>query len=282
MLATCLRVLRAVHEEFFQGTGGDAGGGAAGAEGEGAGAAGPACNGGGGGGAAGAGAAERRAPTKRRRLRGGSDGGPDGPGGGGGGGGGGAAAALDPSALRGRDVRTCLADARARVLRGCCVAFSRCWPQYVSPFDQPLWALAEGLGADCSTHYSAGRTTHVVAAPDRGGELPLTDKVQAARRDGVHVVHYDWLLASKFRWARRRGTTKLNWGPLRLAASAAAAAAAAVWEGVWHRADEAGYEMPAYVQSGRAAGAKARGFSWQPAGGERDARIAAQAAGRAG
>jgi hypothetical protein len=155
--------------------------------------------------------------------------------------------------LRGRDVRACLADARARVLRGCCVCFSRCWPQHVTPFEQPLWVLAESLGADCSTRYTPGRTSHVVAAPDRGGELPLTDKVQAARRDGVAVVHYDWLLASKFSWGR---------------------------------ADEGSYQMPAYTASGRAAGARARGFSWRAAGGAsdaaRDAAIAMGAAGRAG
>jgi hypothetical protein len=64
------------------------------------------------------------------------------------------------------------------------------------------------------------------------------------------VVHYDWLLASKFKWAR---------------------------------ADEASFEMPAYVRSGRAAGAKARGFSGAASASEaeRDARIAKQAAGRA-
>jgi hypothetical protein len=40
--------------------------------------------------------------------------------------------------------------------------------------------------------------------------------------------------------------------------------------------------MPEYVRSGRAAGAKARGFSWRAAaGGAGDAETAARAAGRA-
>jgi hypothetical protein len=200
MLATCLRVLREVHAEFFAGAEGSSGGGGGG----GGGGVGPA-NGSGG---------SLRAPTKRRRLREGEGGasgrsGSEGPGGGGGTRVGGAPTAavapppLDPDALRGRDVRACLADARARVLRGCCVCFSRCWPQHLSSFEQPLWVMAEGLGADCSTRYAPGRTTHVVAAPDRSGELPLTDKVQAARRDSVAVVHYDWVVASKFRCGAR-------------------------------------------------------------------------------
>jgi hypothetical protein len=188
MLATCLRVLREVHSEFFA----DKGGGG-GKSGEGGGS--EAAGGDGGNGvdatsSAATGAVAgglKKAPTKRRRLKE-----PDGSGQSGSEGlahSSSAATAsnsaptlapapLDPAALKSRDVRTCLADARAHVLRGCTVCFSRCWPQFLTPFEQPLWVLAEGLGASCSTQYTAGRTTHVVAAPDRGGDLPLTDKVR--------------------------------------------------------------------------------------------------------
>ena len=41
--------------------------------------------------------------------------------------------------------------------------FSRCWPQESNPFVQPLWLLAERLGADCSTQYNISTTTHVIA-----------------------------------------------------------------------------------------------------------------------
>ncbi|KAI8465466.1 MAG: hypothetical protein J3K34DRAFT_487621 [Monoraphidium minutum] len=143
MLATCLRVLRGVHEEFFAGTGGGGGGGGGEDGGGGGGEGGGDGNGGGGGGAL-------KAPTKRRRA--------------------------------------------------------------VSPFEQPLWVLAEALGADCSTRYAAGRTTHVV---------------QAARRDGVCVVHYDWLLASKFRAAAppARAARGFSWRPSDRDAAIARAAA---------------------------------------------------------
>ena len=274
-LATCLRLLKEAHAEFFRGSGGDgdagdgAGDGGGGDEGldaaDGAAAA------------AAAAPATKRAPTKRRRLReGGEPGGggtvsgaasgrsgSEGPAGPADSAGPAAAAApaapavlprprVDLAALKGRDVRACLADVRARALRGCRVVFSRCWPQQAAPFSQPLWALAEALGADCSTRYVPGRTTHVVAAPDRAGELPLTDKVAAARRDGARVVHYDWLVACKAAWAR---------------------------------ADEAAFEMPGYVRAG--GGVRARGAGAGGGGGggggdaERDARIALRAAGRA-
>lgn len=385
MLATCLRVLTEVHAEFFAGTGAE----------DSVAAPAPAASASGASGGAEGGAL--KASTKRRRVRGGGAGGngdgrsgSEGPGGGAAGAAAGASAArlVDPSALRGRDVRTCLADARARVLRGACVCFSRCWPQSFSAFDQPLWVLAESLGADCSTHYVPGRTTHVVAAPDRTGELPLTDKVGRAFAGDVVQLRARtsacsgrgagaqaraplrrsaaacgpqlcvesrperlWRALRARRRCRPRGGTACTWctttgwwrqssgGALTLRALTtlgrpcchvrlfrdssagsqklggtparrrawrarrAERSSSLPWRGYpqrraarirafpplpvpnpprWKRTDEAVYEMPAYSQSGRAAGAKARGFSWQPAAAESDAAIARRAAGRAG
>eukprot|EP00775_Hariotina_reticulata_P004483 gene4483-4737_t len=53
--------------------------------------------------------------------------------------------------------------------------------------------------------FQPGVATHMVVAPDRGDSstLPLTDKVQAAQRAGVPIVHPDWLIACKFSWSKQ-------------------------------------------------------------------------------
>lgn len=77
--------------------------------------------------------------------------------------------------LEERDVRQLLSEERSRVLRGCRLAFSRCWPRdQAAYYEHPLWRLAEALGADCSSVYQPERTTHLVAAH------PGTDKVRAS------------------------------------------------------------------------------------------------------
>ncbi len=58
--------------------------------------------------------------------------------------------------------------------QGCRLLFSRCWAQDKDPRREPLWQLAESLGATCQAEYDPGTTTHVVAAA--GG----TAKVGAA------------------------------------------------------------------------------------------------------
>jgi hypothetical protein len=66
--------------------------------------------------------------------------------------------------LEARDVRLVLADVRAQVLRGCRLVFSHCWPRDQPAYNQPLWRLAEALGAECSSVYTPDRTTHLVAS----------------------------------------------------------------------------------------------------------------------
>ncbi|EFJ47947.1 hypothetical protein VOLCADRAFT_91454 [Volvox carteri f. nagariensis] len=76
----------------------------------------------------------------------------------------------DPSLppLERRDVRDILSEQRREILQlmpqGCCITFSRCWPQDRNPLREPLWQLAMSLGANCLTTYDPGVTTHVVAA----------------------------------------------------------------------------------------------------------------------
>ncbi|KAG2454620.1 hypothetical protein HYH02_000461 [Chlamydomonas schloesseri] len=104
----------------------------------------------------------------------------------------------DPSLppLDERDVRDILAEQKARILKGVHVTFSRCWAQDKDPKREPLWQLAEGLGADCLKDYDPVITTHVVAAA--GG----TAKVHQARGDGKAVVTPAWLQGCAFRWER--------------------------------------------------------------------------------
>lgn len=52
----------------------------------------------------------------------------------------------------------------SRPLQGVCITFSRCWPQDRNPRHEPLWQLAEALGATCLTAFDPRLTTHVVAA----------------------------------------------------------------------------------------------------------------------
>eukprot|EP00198_Chlamydomonas_reinhardtii_P010452 XP_001699789.1 predicted protein [Chlamydomonas reinhardtii] len=63
-----------------------------------------------------------------------------------------------------RDVRDVLAEQKARILTGVHITFSRCWAQDKDPRKEPLWQLAEGLGATCLPAYDPAVTTHVVAA----------------------------------------------------------------------------------------------------------------------
>ncbi|PNW86958.1 hypothetical protein CHLRE_02g102950v5 [Chlamydomonas reinhardtii] len=95
-----------------------------------------------------------------------------------------------------RDVRDVLAEQKARILTGVHITFSRCWAQDKDPRKEPLWQLAEGLGATCLPAYDPAVTTHVVAA---GGG---TAKVHQARVDGKAVVTPTWLQGCAFRWER--------------------------------------------------------------------------------
>ncbi|GIL83980.1 hypothetical protein Vretimale_10976 [Volvox reticuliferus] len=104
----------------------------------------------------------------------------------------------DPSLppLEHRDVRDILAEQRRKTLQGCFITFSRCWPQDRNPRREPLWQLAEALGASCLPDYDPRVTTHVVAAV--GG----TEKVHLALSQGKEVVLPTWLQGCSYTWER--------------------------------------------------------------------------------
>eukprot|EP00250_Pteridium_aquilinum_P022100 c25301_g1_i1 orf=498-2045(-) len=95
-----------------------------------------------------------------------------------------------------QDVRKILHSIRSRVLAGCKVVFSRIFPSGLpTPEMHPLWRLAEGLGAVCSTSLDAS-VTHVIAV-DKG-----TDKARWAQQNNCHLVHPRWVEAALHTWQR--------------------------------------------------------------------------------
>ena len=95
-----------------------------------------------------------------------------------------------------RDVRAVLAAQRARVLAGCCVAFSGIIPLGCArPTAHPTWLLALSLGAVVDDAPTA-RTTHLVASK------PGTAKGDAAAKAGLHCVQPAWLQAAAVLWRR--------------------------------------------------------------------------------
>jgi hypothetical protein len=79
------------------------------------------------------------------------------------------------------DVRHALSELRQGVLRGVHIVFSRIIPLDTNPKLHPLWRLAEGFGAACSTRMGP-ETTHIVALSAG------TDKVGGKRGICVCVV----------------------------------------------------------------------------------------------
>jgi len=100
----------------------------------------------------------------------------------------------DDAPLHMRDVRYHLSAIRG-VLSGCAITFTHCWPSTKTNFfSEPIYQLAECLGAECLPDYDPQVTTHVVAG------APGTQKMQAALADGKKVVSPDWLHACFYRW----------------------------------------------------------------------------------
>jgi RNA polymerase II C-terminal domain phosphatase-like 3/4 len=93
------------------------------------------------------------------------------------------------------DVREVIRAVRREVLRGCTVAFSRVFPLEDVPGDQPIWKLAERLGAVCAADADA-TVTHVVALD------PGTEKARWARHNNKFLVNPNWIKAASFRWCR--------------------------------------------------------------------------------
>jgi BRCT domain type II-containing protein len=89
-----------------------------------------------------------------------------------------------------------LPSLRRKILQGVKILFSGIFPTTVKPRGHHLWIDAEEFGATCTTEFTSD-VTHVVAG------IEGTDKcVEASKRDGVFLVHRDWLEASMWEYKR--------------------------------------------------------------------------------
>ncbi|MEW5318355.1 MAG: hypothetical protein WDW38_009581 [Sanguina aurantia] len=98
--------------------------------------------------------------------------------------------------LASRDVRYYLGSLKQEVLQGCVIVFSSCWPLANHSSEQPLWRMAELMGAECSSTYDPQVTTHVVAA------VAGTHKAVTALGHGKSVVSPSWVVACHHHWTR--------------------------------------------------------------------------------
>lgn len=96
----------------------------------------------------------------------------------------------------GRDVREVLKTVRSDVLKGCKLVFSRVFPTKYPPENQPIWRMAEQLGAKCVTEVDP-TVTHVVST-DVG-----TEKSKWAAQEKKFLVHPRWIEAANFLWQRQ-------------------------------------------------------------------------------
>lgn len=89
------------------------------------------------------------------------------------------------------DVKNILGCIRSDVLSGCVLTFTGVIPLSMDPEESTLWALALRYGAKCTKDFELGRTTHVIACPERGAN---TDKARQAVESGTaYCVDTSWL-----------------------------------------------------------------------------------------
>ncbi|ONK69721.1 uncharacterized protein A4U43_C05F26030 [Asparagus officinalis] len=105
--------------------------------------------------------------------------------------------AKDITELSSRDVRKVLKLIRQEILQGCKIVFSRVFPSSARAEDQPIWKLAQQLGAICSTEVDAS-VTHVVSTDK------TTEKARWALQNGKFLVNVHWIEAANFLWSRQR------------------------------------------------------------------------------
>ncbi|CAN6439786.1 unnamed protein product [Victoria cruziana] len=95
-----------------------------------------------------------------------------------------------------KDVREVLREIRKDILKGCKIMFSRVHPTRCPADTQPLWKMAENLGATCSAEIDSS-VTHVVTV-DLG-----TEKSRWAAEQKKFVVNPGWLEAANYLWQRQ-------------------------------------------------------------------------------
>jgi len=84
---------------------------------------------------------------------------------------------------------------RHKVLEGTRVIFSRLWKNDVKPHEHPLWKLATGLGAHCTTQLDED-VTHLIT------DTMATEKAQWALQRKKAIVTTRWLEGSAIMWKR--------------------------------------------------------------------------------
>lgn len=99
-----------------------------------------------------------------------------------------------------------LRTVRKDVLKGCKVVFSRVFPTQSEPENQPIWKMAEQLGALCSKEVDDS-VTHVVSTD--GG----TEKSRWALKNKKFLVHTRWLEAANYLW-QKQPEDKFSLNPL--------------------------------------------------------------------
>ncbi|GLU01362.1 hypothetical protein SLE2022_186730 [Rubroshorea leprosula] len=110
--------------------------------------------------------------------------------------------------LGNKDVRQVLKTVRNEILKGCNIVFSHVFSIKCQADKQPLWIMAEQLGATCSKELDPS-VTHVVSEDAR------TEKSRWAVKENKFLVYPRWIEAANFLWQKQpeenfpvaRGTT---------------------------------------------------------------------------
>ncbi|WOK92424.1 RNA polymerase II C-terminal domain phosphatase-like 4 [Canna indica] len=101
------------------------------------------------------------------------------------------------SDISSRDVRQVLKAIRQEILQGCKIVFSGLFPCESQAQDQPIWKMAERLGATCCTEVDLS-VTHVVSIN------PGTKKSHWALQNDKFLVSPHWIEATSFLWQRQK------------------------------------------------------------------------------
>lgn len=86
---------------------------------------------------------------------------------------------------------------KQEILEGCNIVFSRVFPSNVRAEEQPIWKLAEQMGATCFADVDDS-VTHVVA------QGLTTKKAEWARDNNKFLVTPRWIEAANYLWQRQK------------------------------------------------------------------------------
>lgn len=97
--------------------------------------------------------------------------------------------------LSSRDVRHMLRNIRNETLKGCNIIFSRVFPSTTEAEDQPIWKMAQRMGAVCRKE-KGSEVTHVVSTDK------TTEKAKWALKNGKFLVNPRWIEAANYLWSK--------------------------------------------------------------------------------